>query len=420
MLSTGTVSCSGCTANLRVRLLTCRACGYQALEGDNFCLKCSADIEYKHFVRDFIAFKPINKTQMNMHVAKNEFGSIPVAVDRKVPGFDPLLHDAGSHNEETSRPRKVKKETKRTTVSKKFVALWITLVGLFGTIGVFTYLNRESLSELFTPNAHDQMVLSHDDYYETEILQQLIPEDTPSPPVFIVPQDQIEEDPVIQDVSLTPSVDLINQRTIATSLDHSLAITVDGGLWAWGSNSNGQLGGGADYQVSPIWVHANVVSVYAAFGRTVAIAADNSLWAFGRNERGQLGDGTTTDRSNPVWVMGNVVFVYITEDTTFVITSDNSLWAWGANEAEQLGDGTTIDRHSPTWIRDNGLEFVFEMSFAEENEWQIGVSYIDGIPIVAASEGGDLSLILTNDGQLWSTYAGTDEFFRIMADVMLP
>jgi alpha-tubulin suppressor-like RCC1 family protein len=44
----------------------------------------------------------------------------------------------------------------------------------------------------------------------------------------------------------------------------------------------------------------NVVAVSAGDGHTLAVTSDGILWAWGDNSYGQLGDGTKEDRLLPV------------------------------------------------------------------------------------------------------------------------
>ena len=45
-----------------------------------------------------------------------------------------------------------------------------------------------------------------------------------------------------------------------------------------------------------------MASVSAGQYHTVGIKTDGTLWAWGRNSEGQLGDGTTTQRTTPVQI----------------------------------------------------------------------------------------------------------------------
>jgi len=155
----------------------------------------------------------------------------------------------------------------------------------------------------------------------------------------------------------------INQKPIKIKHDviavsagdsHSMAITSNGELWAWGCNRYGQLGDGTTKnRYSPIKIMYDVVLVSAGASHTMAVTSDGILWGWGANGSGQLGVGTTENQHNPVMIMDNVVTVSVGHAHTLAITSDGVLWAWGNNSSGQLGDGTTESRHSPVRVMDN-------------------------------------------------------------------
>ena len=82
---------------------------------------------------------------------------------------------------------------------------------------------------------------------------------------------------------------------------------------------------------------------------TVVVTPNGTVWAWGGNSNGQLGDGTTTDRLVPTAVPSftNVTAVAAGSLHTLALKSDGSVWAWGYNGNGQLGDGTTSSRSSP-------------------------------------------------------------------------
>jgi len=100
-----------------------------------------------------------------------------------------------------------------------------------------------------------------------------------------------------------------NWASVSTSLADSgatLAIRTDGSLWAWGRNTYGQFGNGTTniFSTPPtrIGTDTDWVSVSLGERHSTAIRRDGTLWAWGSNTSGQLGDGTTTNRYSPVMI----------------------------------------------------------------------------------------------------------------------
>ncbi|KKQ45804.1 MAG: RCC1 repeat-containing protein, partial [Candidatus Moranbacteria bacterium GW2011_GWC2_37_8] len=147
----------------------------------------------------------------------------------------------------------------------------------------------------------------------------------------------------------------VDAARIATRGNHSLAIKTDGTLWAWGRNTNGQLGDGSNtHRTTPVQIAADSTfsSVAAGEVHSLAIKTDGTLWAWGSNTSGQLGDGSTTQRITPVQIAAGSTFSAITagEVHSLAIKTDGTLWAWGNNANAQLGDGSTTQRITPVQI----------------------------------------------------------------------
>jgi alpha-tubulin suppressor-like RCC1 family protein len=89
---------------------------------------------------------------------------------------------------------------------------------------------------------------------------------------------------------------------------HSLAVRTDGTAWAWGSNGQGRLGDGSvTNRSSPVSVMGGFgdwCEISAGLAHSLAVKTDGSAWAWGSNSNGQLGDQTTTNRTSPVSVVG--------------------------------------------------------------------------------------------------------------------
>jgi alpha-tubulin suppressor-like RCC1 family protein len=157
-------------------------------------------------------------------------------------------------------------------------------------------------------------------------------------------------------LTLAPYSENAQIKAIAAGGFHTVALKIDGSLWAWGANGAGQVGDGTsgNSKVSPVRVGTDNdwVEVVAGYAHTVALKSGGSLWAWGYNFRGALGDGTTADKFSPVRVGTGNDWVQIAAGDyhTVALKSDGTFWAWGANFYGQLGDGTTVDKLSPVRI----------------------------------------------------------------------
>ena len=133
---------------------------------------------------------------------------------------------------------------------------------------------------------------------------------------------------------------------------NSIGLKMDGTLFAWGANNQGQIGDGTDTNRNThvlVSTSSDWVSVAIGFHNTFAIKANGTLWAWGENNVGQLGDSTTIGRKTPVQIGKADDWVSISADYehTMALKADGTLWIWGSNSHAQLGDGTTTGRISP-------------------------------------------------------------------------
>ena len=137
-------------------------------------------------------------------------------------------------------------------------------------------------------------------------------------------------------------------RRIAAGSDHTLGLAADSTVWAWGSNSNGQLGDGIGF-ATPLPVHVvgleHVVAIGAGERHSLAVKDDGSVWAWGENDEGQLGDTTHADRNAPVQVIGLTDVVAVTGGWkhSVALKSDGTVWGWGINNYDQLQHAQVTD-----------------------------------------------------------------------------
>ncbi len=147
-------------------------------------------------------------------------------------------------------------------------------------------------------------------------------------------------------------------------------------VWSWGRNFRGQLG--LDFNdTSPHAIPAevtaldSVIAIAADDTYSLALKSDGTVWAWGDNTEGQLGDGTFLERHSPVPVSGlsgsNAVAAGWGHSLARKV--DGTLLSWGANEFGQLGDGTTTGRATPGPVI--GLSGVSAMAAAHEYDLAI-------------------------------------------------
>lgn len=148
---------------------------------------------------------------------------------------------------------------------------------------------------------------------------------------------------------------------VAAGANHTVAVKTDGTLWAWGLNSSGQVGQGnttVTNYTTPTQI--GTLTTWKSTGQplnagsdfTLAIKVDGTLWAWGANTNGQIGNGTTTTASSPVQVGTSIGWSAVAAGVNFSIgiRSPGTLWTWGANSSGQLGDGTLGQNTSPAQV----------------------------------------------------------------------
>ena len=146
-------------------------------------------------------------------------------------------------------------------------------------------------------------------------------------------------------------------------LYHSLGIKSDGTLWGWGDGANGRTGlGGTSGYNSPQQIGSDSWQfVGAGYNSSHGIKADGTLWAWGYGATGLFGDGSTTASQTTPKQIGSDSWSMVASGQahTVAIKSNGTLWATGFNNNGRLGVGDTTNRTTLTQVgTDTDWSFV--------------------------------------------------------------
>jgi alpha-tubulin suppressor-like RCC1 family protein len=244
---------------------------------------------------------------------------------------------------------------------------------------------------------------------------------------------------------------------IAANKDHSLVLNAGGKVFSWGENIFGQLGDGTHVRksipspISAASFGGNAVrDVKAGHYHSLARTADGNLYAWGNNSQGELGDGTNAAKAVPVRVSApdGVTFAAIeaSYDNSLALTSAGKVYAWGSNYNGALGIGepceygfsrnrpvqvTALDSETITDISSKGLHCLALTDDGRVYAWgsneggrlgagsglgdrinlPVPVSTLDGTRITKISAGNFNSLALDENGKVyewgWRTSGAT-------------
>ena len=199
--------------------------------------------------------------------------------------------------------------------------------------------------------------------------------------------------------SLQPrKLEVLSQKNVISlaygSGPHVLALCKNGEVYTWGHNGYCQLGNGnTNHGITPNLLQGAlsgklVTAVSCGSHHSVALTSEGEVYAWGQNNCGQIGSGTTTNQSTPKKIIYNhaskfpsavATKVACGQTSTMMVLDSGELFGWGYNGNGQLGIGNNINQLSPC-----------------------RVSTLSGLVIVRVVCGYAHTLALTDEGLLYA------------------
>ncbi len=234
----------------------------------------------------------------------------------------------------------------------------------------------------------------------------------------------LKKDRTVWDSSFSEDIVLENVIDIKGGNFHSLALTQDGFVYAWGENAYGQLGNGdtkESYTPIKISTLSNIKAIAISFSSSFALKDDGTVWGWGYNQFISSNKDTNTI-SNPVKIEGlsditaiaggdgfvDGAFAALKKDGTvyelgsyytndkhiekrtpaevsglnditaiacgaghyMALKKDGTVWTWGKNESGQLGDGTVISSEKPEMVK--GLSDIVNIAAGSGHSLALG------------------------------------------------
>ncbi len=171
---------------------------------------------------------------------------------------------------------------------------------------------------------------------------------------------------------------------------HTLVLTSDGRVFAWGDAVLGD--GGPPNSPRPVAVIMNgalsgktVTAIAASYNRSLALTSDGKIFGWGAPP---IGDGTGHSRYEPAPVVMDgaltgktVVAIAGANVHSVALTADGQVFTWGSNDFGQLGNGTTTESLEPVAVKRSGA--------------------LAGKIVTAIAASGLQTMVLTSDGQVF-------------------
>ena len=150
-------------------------------------------------------------------------------------------------------------------------------------------------------------------------------------------------------------------KSLVCGREHTIAITIENQVYAWGRGSDHRLGtsGAGKVNQLPMLIEAfresNIVSVQAGDSHSAATGRHGELYTWGSGHMGKLGHGRDMLAIIPRRIDDALQGVRVAKcalglDHTVVVTEAGVVFTWGAGWYGRLGHGSTSNEYSPRQV----------------------------------------------------------------------
>ena len=158
---------------------------------------------------------------------------------------------------------------------------------------------------------------------------------------------------------------LTDIRAVAAGEAHTLALDGQGRVWAWGRNKFAQVSpADALLVATPVLVSGlpQMQAVAAGLGSSLALDVNGRLWGWGLNQFGELGQGSTGFTLKPALVDGDAYSrISAAPWHSLATRTDGVAWAFGWNDYGQLGDGSFVRQSLPVGVVNTSLDAFLDL-----------------------------------------------------------
>ena len=164
---------------------------------------------------------------------------------------------------------------------------------------------------------------------------------------------------MLYSAKINESLSQKNIVEISCGSNHSLGLTTAGEVYAWGDNDHGQIGCGSTnrFHSKPVKLSffqgKNIKSICCGSNHSVVITTQGQIFAWGDNGYGQLGIGTDEDPVNSPREVDlsslahtQVIRIVCSKFSTFFLTMDKTIYFYGTTDHEDSADLNKLSQNT--------------------------------------------------------------------------